>query len=77
VTLSTKKPLSLATALHLSIDVNGQPFLATLSKGGSSVSSAVAIQAQAVSSVHGVESVHTLDALLHHGFRPRFRHLSQ
>jgi hypothetical protein len=76
VTLKTKLPLSLAKPLHLAINVTGQTFLATLTKGGTSVSSTVSLHA-AAAAVEPVSSVHTLDALLVHGFRPRFRHLSQ
>jgi hypothetical protein len=77
VTLSTKKPLVLTTPLHLGINVTGQTFLATLTKGGTTVSNVVSLQAEAAASVEPVSSVHVLDALLVHGFRPRFRHLSQ
>jgi hypothetical protein len=76
VTLTTKKPLVLTTPLHLAINVTGQTFLATLTKGGTSVSSTVPLQ-PALAKVQPVEAAHVLDALLHHGFRPRFRHLSQ
>jgi hypothetical protein len=76
VTLKTVKPLVLTKPLHLAINVTGQTFLATLTKGGTSVSAAVSLQA-AAATVEPVASVHTLDALLGHGFRPRFRHLSQ
>ena len=76
VTLRTKKALVLTTPLHLAVNVTGQPFVATLTKGGTSVRSAVAIESKSIA-VESVASVHHLDALLHHGFRPRFRHLSR
>jgi hypothetical protein len=75
VTLRTTKPLNLSTPLHLAVNVTGQSFLVTLNKGGAGVSTAVAIHSQALH-VEPVASHHTLDALLHAGFRPRYRHLS-
>ena len=76
VTLTTKKALVLTTPLQLAINVTGQAFLARLSKSGTTISSTVSILSEA-KHVEPVGSAHTLDALLAHGFRPRFRHLSQ
>ena len=76
VTLRTKQSLVLSTPLHLAINVTGQSLLATLSKAGTAISSAVALQSESFR-VESVSSSHTLDALLQAGFRPKYRHLGQ
>ena len=79
VTLRTRKALVLTTPLHLAVNVTSHSFLATLGKGGTGISSAVAIESKAVH----VESVGShfhharRPGCFHAGFRPKFLHLSQ
>ena len=76
VILRTKNPLVLTSPLHLAVNVTGQNLLVTLGKTSAAISPAVAVRSEAIG-VESVASSHTLDALLHAGFRPKFRHLSQ